>query len=152
MALCYWSRNRHSAECIAVMGSSAKGMLKGRAGACETKWSDSTGLLLRLPLQARYGLLKITLIIVNCTLNLKLWFSQPASQLWKQMTMSLLFLPCDFLANVIFLLPSDTLITSSVHPLEDLCHSLPSFVWEFCNMLSLNRPLFFPLILLFIFA
>lgn len=88
---------------------------------------------------------KITLIIENYTLNLNLWFSQPASQLWKQLTMSLFILFCDFLENVTFLLLLDTLITSSVHPLEDLSHSLPSFVWEFCNMLSLNRPLFPPL-------
>lgn len=79
---------------------------------------------------------------VNCTLNLKFWSCQPVSQLWKQLTMFLFFLPCDFLANVLFLL--DTLITSSVHPLDDLSHSLCSFVWEFCNVLSLSRPLFFP--------
>lgn len=99
------SRSRHSAECTARMSSSAaKGVLKGRAEAPVTKWGDCTGLLLRLSLQARCRLLKITLIIVNCTLNLRLWFSQPASQLWKQLTMSLFFLACDFLANVVFLL------------------------------------------------
>jgi len=41
-------------------------------------------------------------------------------------------------------LPLDTLITFSVHSLENVSHSLSSFVWEFCNVLSLSHPLFFP--------
>lgn len=81
---------------------------------------------------------------MNCTLNLKLWSSQPANQLWKQLTMSLFILSCGLWANVLFLLSLDTLITSSVNPLKDLSHSLYSFVWEFCNVLSLSCPLFLP--------
>lgn len=37
VALCQGSRNRQHAECIAVMGSSAGGMLKGTAEAHVTK-------------------------------------------------------------------------------------------------------------------
>lgn len=120
---------------------SAKGVMKGRAEAYATKLGEPVGLLLRLSLQARYRLLNH---YVNCILNLKVGFSQPVNQLWKQLTMPLCFLPCDFLANVLFLLSLDTLTTSSAHPSEDLSHSLSSFVWEFCNVLSLSRPPFFP--------
>jgi len=57
-----------NAECIAVMGSSAKGTVKGRAEAFVTEWRDPIVLLLRLSLLARYRLLNH---YANCTLNHK---------------------------------------------------------------------------------
>lgn len=72
------------------LGGRAMGMLKGRAKACVMRWGDPTGLLLRPSLPARYGLLNH---YVNCSLNLKVGSSQPASQLWKQLTMSCSFFP-----------------------------------------------------------